>query len=38
MILRNLDTAYNEKCMLVAESGNADIRIVPLAGPGYNCK
>ena len=38
VFLRNLDTTYDEKCMLVAESGNADIRIVPLAGPGFNCK
>lgn len=38
VITRNLDAAYDEKCMLVSESGNADIRIVPLYGPGYNCK
>lgn len=37
-ILRNIDAYYDEKCMLVTESGNADIRMVPIAGPGYNCK
>lgn len=35
---RNIDPFYDEKCMLVSESTNADIRIVPLAGPGFNCK
>jgi len=38
VILQNIDPYYDEKCMLVAESGNADIRMVPLNWAWYNCK
>jgi len=38
MLLRTDDAAFSEKCLLVSNSGNNDIRIVPLYGPGYNCK
>ena len=38
VILRDINASYDEKCMLVLDNGNAKIRIVPLAGPGNNCK
>lgn len=39
MLLRTDAPEMSEKCLLVANAGgNNDIRIVPLYGPGYNCK